>query len=169
MAKKQSRKKTGKKRTASRAPRVTKSAGGLSMQQLIAELRRRERDLGKLQSRRDKLASELDSLDNEIAEIAAVVGGSATSGPRRGRPRGRPARGVTASGAPRRRPQNSQTLEDALAGALKGRTMGVSEAADAVLSGGYQTSAENFRTIVNQTLIRSDRFKKVARGQYTAA
>jgi hypothetical protein len=48
--------------------------------------------------------------------------------------------------------------------------MGVSEAADAVLKAGYQTNAANFRTIVNQTLIKNrSMFKKVGRGQYTAA
>jgi hypothetical protein len=68
------------------------------------------------------------------------------------------------------RPQNSVNLADALVGVLKGKTLGVSEAADAVLKSGYQTNAANFRTIVNQTLIKNrSMFKKVGRGQYTAS
>jgi hypothetical protein len=48
--------------------------------------------------------------------------------------------------------------------------MSVTDAAAAVLESGYKTSAENFRTMVNQALIkRTDLFKKVARGKYTAA
>ena len=59
-------------------------------------------------------------------------------------------------------------LEDALAKTLTGHTMGVSEVADAVQAAGYQTTSPNFRTIVNQTLIRSNKFKKVSHGKYTA-
>lgn len=56
-------------------------------------------------------------------------------------------------------------LEQVLAGA----TMSVSEAVDAVQRAGYKTKSENFRTIVNQALLANkDRFRKVARGQYTA-
>ena len=39
--------------------------------------------------------------------------------------------------------------------------------ADAVQRAGYKTSSSTFRTIVNITLIKSGRFKKVSRGQYT--
>ena len=39
---------------------------------------------------------------------------------------------------------------------------------EAVQRAGYKTSAANFRTIVNATLLKSPKFKKVARGQYTA-
>jgi len=51
---------------------------------------------------------------------------------------------------------------------VDGKTMGVSEAADAVQRAGYKTSAANFRTIVNQTMLKSPKIKKVSRGQYTA-
>ena len=61
------------------------------------------------------------------------------------------------------------------AGGLKGllvqllagkKATGVGEAMEAVLASGYQTKAKNFRFIVNQTLYKSEEFKKVARGQY---
>lgn len=46
--------------------------------------------------------------------------------------------------------------------------MDVTSIAEQVQKAGYQTSSPNFRTIVNQALISSGRFKRVARGQYTA-
>ncbi len=122
-------------------------AVALSTSELEAELRRRQRDHKRLLSRREKLLADLRKVDDEIR----AAGGT-----------------VMAPG--RKRPQNSQNLVDALADLLKGRTMGVTEAADAVQAAGYRTSAENFRTIVNQTLIKHPRkFKKISRGQYTAA
>lgn len=167
MAKKRtSRRKKGAKKSAPKRQASSAGLGSISTAELRRELGRREKQMHKLVARRDKLAAELSQLDREISDIAQTIGVSAprAGGARRGRPAG-----TTASGAPRKRPHNEMTLEEALAQVLKGQTMGVSEVADAVQAAGYQTSAENFRTIVNQTLIRSDRFKKVARGQYTAA
>ncbi|MEM0983654.1 MAG: hypothetical protein AAGI17_06880 [Planctomycetota bacterium] len=68
----------------------------------------------------------------------------------------------------RKRPRNTKKLPDALADVLKGKTMGVQEAADAVQAAGYQSSSANFRNIVNQVLISDKRFKRVDRGQYTS-
>ena len=42
--------------------------------------------------------------------------------------------------------------------------------AEAVQKAGYKTGAANFRTIVNQSLIKNKAmFKKMGRGEYTAA
>ena len=69
----------------------------------------------------------------------------------------------------RKRPRNDSNLVDALHKLLTGKQMSVTDAAEAVQKAGYQTSAANFRTIVNQTLIKfRSRFKKVSRGVYTA-
>ena len=47
--------------------------------------------------------------------------------------------------------------------------MSVTEMAEAVQAAGYHTESENFRTIVNQTLIKNpDAFRRVSRGRYTA-
>lgn len=165
MAKKRSvrRKKTSKTTSASKSTnKSSRSSGGLgtiSTAELRAELRRRERQMDKLVTKRDRLLADAADLDREIAEIAQSIGVVAPG--RRG------GRAVIEPG--RKRPRNSMTLEEALKGVLNGKTMGVSEVAEAVQAAGYQTSAENFRTIVNQTLIRSKKFKKVSRGQYTAA
>ena len=52
---------------------------------------------------------------------------------------------------------------------LRGKTLGVAEMSDAVKKSGYKTSSPNFRTIVNAALITNpDKFRRVARGQYTA-
>lgn len=118
--------------------------GTISAEALRAELNRREHGTRRLEKQRDKLVQKLRALEAQIEAHGGRTGG-----------RGR-------------RPRNKQSLVDALVAALKGKTMGVPEAADAVLANGYQSNAANFRLIVNQALIKSDRFKKVARGQYTA-
>ena len=141
-----SRKKTAKKKPARRKKRsVSRSVQGAKTAELTAELKRRQRELGKLERKRARAADHLAELD---AEIAALGGGFSDGG--------------------RRRPRNETNLADALVDVLKGKEMGVSEAAEAVQAAGYRTSAANFRTIVNQTLIKDKRIKKVARGVYTA-
>lgn len=122
----------------------TASLASLPITHLQAELRRRQRGVGSLIRRRDRLASKLADLDAQIRSLGGAAG--------------------------RVRPQNSSNLVDALHKLLSGKTMGVTEAADAVRKAGYNSNAANFRTIVNQALIKhKNRFKKVERGQYTAA
>jgi hypothetical protein len=61
-------------------------------------------------------------------------------------------------------------LVEALAAVLKGKTMTVSNAAEAVKKSGYKTNAANFRVMVNQTFIKHRNiFKKVSHGHYTTA
>ncbi|MEN0020350.1 MAG: hypothetical protein AAF747_05660 [Planctomycetota bacterium] len=129
-----------------------KSSPGLdamSTEALQAELARRQRSIASLERKRDRLQAQLEAVEAEIAE----AGGSIR---------------MTSNG--RSRARNSQSLADALAGVLQGKTMSVTEVADAVQRAGYQTTSDNFRTIVNQTLLqnKNKKFKKVARGQYTA-
>jgi hypothetical protein len=125
------------------------SAGSLSslpISHLQAELRRRQRGVGSLIRRRDKLAAKLAALDEQIRSAGGPGGGV------------------------RVRPQNATSLVEALHKVLTGKTMGVTEVAEAVRKAGYNTNAANFRTIVNQALIKhKNKFKKVDRGQYTAA
>lgn len=170
MAKKKTRRRAG---AGTRRSGGTRGLSGVSVEALRAELDRR---LGDLETRRSELVAELEEVENEIESIgqSAGVGASAprarTRG-RRGRPRSAPR--TTGGGGGRRgggrRPRNEMNLVDALHGVLKGTTMGVTEMSEAVQKAGYRTSSPNFRTIVNQTLIKNpDRFKRVARGQYTA-
>lgn len=190
-------KRRSKKRTAKRGPgrpkgsrNKTAALSAVPTLDLVAEIGRRESRLSELRDYRDQLASELMQTEEELAGLEAVIaaaGGASRTPARRGpgrpagkrgpgRPKGKRGPGrpkgstnKTAAGRPRKRPQNDMTLEDAIAQSLRGQVMGIPEITDAVLASGYQSGAANFKTIVNQTLIKSDRFKKVARGQYTVA
>jgi hypothetical protein len=126
------------------------SLASLSVAALHAELRRRQKSVKPLQRRKEALLAKIAKIDAEIA----ALGGTTTK----------------ASAGTRVRPQNSMSLVEALAAALKNKTLGVSETVDAVQKAGYKSNAANFKTIVNQTLIKNrSMFKKVGRGQYTAA
>lgn len=158
-----------------------RSLGRVSTAELQRELSRREARLDSLINKRNGLASELAALNSEI-EALGGDGGSMGSGGRRGpgRPKGsknkstskskKKGRGAHKSRGARTRANNSMTLVEALQKVLNGTTMGVTEVSEAVQRAGYKTNADNFRTIVNQTLIKNKKqFKKVSRGQYTAA
>ncbi len=135
---------------------------------LHAELQRRQRGLAPLEAKHNSLLIQLEDLE---AEIEMLKGPGAIAPAKRGRPAKSGARKAGRGPARvtgRKRPKNSMKLDDSLAKLLKGKTMGVSEAADAVQRAGYKTSAANFRTIVNQTMLKSPKIKKVSRGQYTA-
>ncbi len=178
MAKKKTRKKaarrigarkTAAKKTAARGPRRGGSLRGISITDLQAELQRRGGELSKLESKRDSLLAEVGEIESEISFISAALG-MGRPGAARGRtPRKAPAAGrARRSGAGRKRPRNEASLEVSLAKVLQGKTMGVTEVANAVQKAGYKTTSPNFRTIVNQTLIRSELIKKLGRGAYTA-
>jgi hypothetical protein len=121
----------------------------LSVVELNHELRRRARRLPTLQRRRDRFAAKVAALDEQIA----VLGGASRNG----------------YGGGRKRPRNEMKLVDALAQVLKGKTMRVMDAAEAVQKDGYRSSATplGFRIMVNQTLLKGP-FKRVGRGLYTA-
>jgi hypothetical protein len=126
----------------------------LSVAALQAEIKRRERSVGKLVAKYNKALAKAEA----IAALIQSAGGNV--------------RGGTSSVAMggRKRPKNDSNLVDALAKVLSGKTMGVTEVSEAVQKAGYRTSSANFRTIVNQALIKhTKKFKKVSRGQYTAA
>ncbi len=125
----------------------TNTLDSMSMAEIQAELNRRERGVRKLERRREKLLAELAEIDGQLASVGAL----------------------SASGGVRRRPRNEMNLVDSLATVLDGKTMSVTEVTGAVQKAGYLTTAANFRTIVNQALIREKKvFKKISRGQYTA-
>lgn len=109
---------------------------------LQAELNRRRHGLGRLEKQRSALLRKLTKVEEQIRASGGASGGRAS------------------------RPRNKQGLVQVLAQVLKGKTMGVPDAADAVLATGYISNAANFRLIVNQALIKSKQFKKVSRGQY---
>jgi len=142
---------------------------GISITDLHAELRRRQSGAKPLIKKRETLAGRLAAIDSELATLGISVSeGSSGRGGRVSMGMGT-GTGMGNAGAGRKRPVNELNLVDSLAKILKGKTMGVSESAEAVQKAGYKTSAANFRTIVNQTLIKHKTiFKKVERGLYSA-
>lgn len=105
-----------------------------------------------------------EALEKELADIEAEI--SALEGAYRN---GLIPRHVNRSAAARTRSTSLQPLNATLQKLLKGRTMSVTEAAEAVRKSGYKSNAANFTSVVNLTLLkRKDLFKRVGRGQYTA-
>jgi hypothetical protein len=120
---------------------------GISVHDLRRELASRQRRAGSLSRKRAVLVEKLRRLDQEIGGLGELGGGG---------------NGV------RRRPRNEMNLVGSLAALLDGKTMSVTEIAEEVQKAGYMTTSPSFRTIVNQTLINSGKFKRVSRGMYTA-
>ncbi len=157
---------------------------GLSIQDLQREIDKRMKTLTALHRKRNQIMQKVNKLDASIAEIEALRGGAvvhaASAGVRRGpgRPPGRPAgrplgRPAADPTGPRRRGRKAKneggTLVEFLARMLKGKTMRVRDMPDALKKEGYRTDAANFRTMINQALIKHTKiFKKVGRGEYTA-
>ena len=131
-----------------------------SIAELRRELKAKERALGRLASRRKKLAARLAVLDRRIASLGgaapatgARAGGRRTKG-RRGRKR--------ATGKP---------LVKYIRAAL-GRAKGGMRAKDvtkAVVKAGYPTCSKDFYGIVAAALRDKSHFKRLKRGIYTLA
>ncbi|MFN0011993.1 MAG: hypothetical protein ACKVS8_10155 [Phycisphaerales bacterium] len=129
----------------------------LSVGELQREISKRQRSVGVLQRKRAKLMKRVDAIDAQIA----ANGGPARAGRR-------PGSGLGMGAATRA--NNAMNLVESLARALKGKTMSVTEVSEVVQKAGYSTYSPNFRTIVNAALLKEKkRFKRVGRGQYTAA
>lgn len=143
---------TAKSEKTAMAPRARRGLAGLTIDDLQNEIRRRQKSVGPLMRKREKLARKLQELDRRIGALGGVLA----------RRRGRP---VGSGGGTR--PRNSMTLLEAMQKVMGSKTMGVSEIAEAVQTAGYKTGSANFRVIVNQALlVNPDLFKKVDRGQY---
>lgn len=147
-----------KRRKSSGSAGSTRSSlKSISTKDLAREMRSRQRKLGTLHKRRDNLLRRAHAIESEISELGGELSSVSLSGGKGGRRGGG------------KRFKNSMSLVDALHKALKGKQLGVTEVMNAVLQSGYKTSAENFRVMVNQALLKhTDKFKKVARGLYTA-
>ena len=128
----------------------------LSTVDLQAEIERRQRQLPALMDQRKRLIAELSRVESQIEALGA-------GGVGRRRRAGRPVRVG-------RRARNKVALGDMLVGILKrDEPMKVSDIVDQVVARGYQTTSANFSTIVNQTLIKDERFKQASRGHYLLA
>jgi hypothetical protein len=145
--------------------RVRKSKlASASYTELKNEMIRRQEQVQHLITTRERLAAELRELEAVIESVGGGEAFTATTyttmrrrGPGRppGSGRGRPKMtGATPRhGRTTGRRGNAASLADSLVAVLTGKTLGVSEAADAVKRAGYKTTSPNFRTIVNAALL----------------
>ncbi len=124
----------------------------LSTSDIHRELRRRQRSLPMLMKRRAAAAAKLAAIDGQIDALSGTSGRGAAASSRSGRAK------------------NSMTLVEALSKVLSGKQLTIAQAMDAVKAAGYKTDSKSFRISVNATLLKfKKKFKKVARGIYTAA
>lgn len=150
--------------TARKKRRTTRRTGlsGQSTAKIHAELKRREAVLVKLEKRRDAILDQLSSIEKDIAQFG-LLSTRLVSKKRPGRLR------RSASMQVKRASRKKISLSEALQKALKGRTLFVADAVKAAVRAGYKTKSKHLTVMVNQALLmHTDKFKKVARGQYTA-
>jgi hypothetical protein len=142
---------------------------------LLGEIGRRKADL---QQRSDALATQIATLDEEIADLGSLTGASANGRMRGRRGRRGPGRqkGSRNRTSSRRGPKpgggrggNEKSLPALLHGLLQGKTMSVPEMAYAAKNAGHKSKSKDFRNIVGLALFGNKKmFKRVSRGQYTA-
>ena len=123
----------------------------------IADLRQ---EIEHRQKRLPKLIAQRDALNREITELQGIATPEA-------RKAAKP-EAATRKIRRRRRAKNKVGLTDALAGFMKGKAkVMIGEAMEGVLAAGYKSNARDFRSVVNNTLLKDKRFKKVGRGEFT--
>jgi len=130
-----------------------------SIAALERALLRRQRDVSRLEKRRDALQGRLARVE---ADLAALQGTSAIvpAAKPRGR-RGKPRRG---------RGRGGMSLAVAISGVLEGakKPMRAAEVTTAVLAAGYKSQAKNFRQIVHSALTRHPGAARAGKGLYVA-
>lgn len=137
----------------------------MSVEELLAQLKKHQSRLPKLQRKERKLQKQLAAVQAEIA----VLGGAVASLPVA--KRGRKAKVVKAAKAAGRKPvkraKNKVKLAEAILAVLsKDKSLSVPEIATAVKANGYTSKSKTFETIIYQTLGRDKRVKRASRGQY---
>jgi hypothetical protein len=122
------------------------SLDGMSVEEIARYLKARRKETRILLRERRALAKQIAKIDRRL--------GAADSAPRGGRGRGRR--------------RNEQPLADVVVRVLAhGKPMKVTDIAAAVRSAGYHSDSPNFRSMVNQALIKHrDRFKQAKRSYY---
>jgi hypothetical protein len=129
------------------------SGTNLTIAQLQRVLNEKQSELNKLHRQRNQLQKKLNLLDRQIERV-----GGGTNGFRSGR-------GVGGGGT---RARNEHSLLDTMEKVLRdaGKPLKVGAIMEGVLATGYHSNSDNFRGIVNQTLIKDKRFGQVERGTY---
>ncbi|MDQ3439559.1 MAG: hypothetical protein M3478_04340 [Planctomycetota bacterium] len=127
------------------------NGSGMSIAQLEQLLAGRRQELNEKQREHSKVLARLQELEADIRRLGGSAGRRGRSGARGGGTRARNAKSLI------------ETLEDVLKG---GKPMKVGDIADAAQKTGYRSNSANFRSIVNQTLIKDKRFGSAGRGVY---
>ena len=112
------------------------TGANLNIAQLEQILNDRKSAITRLQKQRKDAQKKLDRIDREIEKV-----GGSSGGPRTG---------------PGSRARNEKSLPETLDQVLRaaGKPMKVGAITEAVLATGYRSNSDNFRAIVNQTLIK---------------
>src|SRR3954469_16701556 len=115
------------------------NGSGLTIAELEHMLESRRRKVNVLQKERTKLQRQLDDLNDRIRSLSGGAGLGSL--------------GRSAGGG---RARNSQSLVATLETVLKdnSKPMPVGDIVDKVQAAGYRSNSENFRALVNQTLIK---------------
>ncbi|MFP4141347.1 MAG: hypothetical protein ACLFVY_12365 [Phycisphaerae bacterium] len=139
-----------------------------SLDELEAELTRRTKKLPRLYQKRDKLESDLASLNEQISLLESISGEETKPVSKAKKTsKKKTSKKKTSKKKTRRRAKNEVPLADVLVKALEGKgSVGIGEAMDLAKQAGYKSKSKQFRNIVNQTLSKDPRFKKVGRGKY---
>ncbi|MEM8875975.1 MAG: hypothetical protein AAGD32_17150 [Planctomycetota bacterium] len=105
------------------------------------------------------LQAKKQELEHELAQVNAELGVLGSGGR---------ARSAKVSRTKTGRVRNEMNLGDAIEAAMKklGKPAKVGDIMDAVLATGYQSGSANFRGIINQCLIKDERFEAKSRGIY---
>ena len=127
------------------------ATASFNIAQLERILQDRRSDLNRLERHRSELQRKLDGVERQIVRLQGGLRGL----------RGRRGGGIRA--------RNDQSLVATIESVMRGtgKPMRVGDIVDAVQAGGYRSNSDNFRAIVNQTLIKErKRFGQVERGTY---
>ncbi len=121
----------------------------ISTDLMLAEIKRRNRLVKKLNVQRAHLLQRISSVEAAIKAEGGEIKSAA----------------MMARSA--KRPRNAAPLVEMLAKVMhKEKSMSVNQIAEAVTLAGYRSTSSTFKTIIFQTLGKDKRFKKVSRGQY---
>lgn len=121
----------------------------LSVEELLSEIKRRNKEINKLNRRRAILLA-------KVVEVEAQIRAS-----------GGEIKDVRSARVGGKRPKNAMALPDAMAKVMsKEKTMSVAQIEAAVTKAGYRSTSSTFKTIIFQALAKDKRFKKASRGQY---
>lgn len=138
-----------------------RALNNVSLQDLLAQLKKHQARLPKLQRKEKKLLKQLAAVQAEIAALGGAVQARPASIKGSGKKPGRPV------GKGGKRPKNKVKLADAIVAVLsKDKSVTVKDIIAAVKANGYVSTSKTFGTIVYQTLGRDKRVKRAGRGKY---